>query len=128
MMRKQQGATFLTWVAGVGVVIFAFITAVKLAPLYLEFYAVRSLTEKVAQDPAMVRGTTQQIRRKVADYIDVNGLYTLTADAFSVIQVEGKQNVRALTVSYEVRKHWFANIDFLTTFEYSQELGKAGDT
>lgn len=127
-MRKQRGATFLTWVAGAGVVIFVFITAIKLTPLYLEFYAVRSLTEKVALDPTMLRANTQQIRRKVADYIDVNGLYTLTPDAFSVVQVDGKDNTRALAVSYEVRKHWFANIDFLTTFEYSREIGKAGDT
>lgn len=127
-MRQQCGATFITWVAGLGLVIFMFITGIKLAPLYLEFYAVQSLVEKVATDPSMQRASTLQVRSKVADYLDINGLYTLTPEAFSVVQVAGKDGVRALQVKYEVRKHWIANIDFLTTFEYSQELGKAGDS
>ena len=125
-MRKQKGASFITWVAGIGVVILLFITFVKLVPLYLEYYAVRSMVEKIAMEPGIASANTQQLRRKVDDYLNVNGLYTLTASAFSVEQVAGKSNVRALAVNYEVRKHWIANIDFLTTFNYSVELGKAG--
>lgn len=127
-MRKQKGATFITWVAGAGAVIFVFITGVKLAPVYLEFYTVRSLIDKVAEDGTIARASTQQVRRKVGDYIDINGLYGITPNDFSVVDVDGKNSVRALEVSYEVRKHWFANIDFLMIFEYSKELGAAGDT
>lgn len=128
MMRKQKGATFLSWVAGAGLVTFIFVTAVKLLPLYLEFYSVRSLVDDIARDPSMARATNQQVRNKVNDYMNINGLYTLSSDSFSVEQVQGKKNVRALAVNYEVRKHWMANIEFLTTFTYSAELGKAGDT
>ena len=86
----------------------------------------RSMVEKIAMEPGIASANTQQLRRKVDDYLNVNGLYTLTASAFSVEQVAGKSNVRALAVNYEVRKHWIANIDFLTSFNYSVELGKAG--
>lgn len=125
-MRKQKGATFLTWVASAGAVIFVFITLIKLGPLYMEFYSVRSLVDRVAQESSD-KTTTQQIRRKVGDYMNVNSL-NLAADSFSVTQVEGKNNVKALEVYYEVRKHWVANIDFLMTFQYSKELGAASDT
>lgn len=127
-MHKQKGATFLSWLAGAGLITFMFVTAVKLVPLYMEFYAVRSMVDDIAKDPGLARATTQQIRGKVNDYLNINGLYTLSADAFSVEQVQGKKNVRALEVNYEVRKHWVANIEFLTTFNYSAELGRAGDT
>jgi hypothetical protein len=126
-MRKQKGATFLTWVAGVGVVIFAFITAVKLVPLYMEFYTVRSLVDRVAQESSS-KSSLQQIRRKVDDYMNVNGLNSLSSKDFQVVPVEGKNNVKALEIYYEVRKPWVANIDFLMTFEYSKELGVASDT
>lgn len=126
-MRKQRGATFLTWVAGVGVVIFAFITAVKIAPVYLEFYTVRSLVDRVVQESSS-KASTQQIRRKVDDFMIVNSLDSLALDDFKVVQVEGKNNVRALEIYYEVRKPWVANIDFLMTFQYSKELGAASDT
>ena len=126
-MRKQQGATFLTWVAGLGVVIFAFITVVKIAPVYLEFQTVRSIVDRVVQE-ASAKASTQEIRRKVDDFIIVNSLNTLSVNDFNVVQDEGKNNVRALEIHYEVRKHWVANIDFLMTFQYSKELGAASDT
>ncbi|WP_028488199.1 DUF4845 domain-containing protein [Thiothrix lacustris] len=126
-MRKQQGATFLTWVAGVGVVIFVFLTATKMAPLYMEFYTVRSLVDHVAQEsPGNI--SLQQIRRKIDDFMIVNSLDSFSTDDFKVIDVQGKNNVRALEIHYEVRKHWVANIDFLMNFQYSKELGAASDT
>lgn len=126
-MRKQKGATFLTWVASAGAVIFVFITAIKIAPLYLEFYTVRSLVNRVAQESAS-NTSTQQIRSKVDNFMIVNSLDSFAVSDFKVVQVEGKNNVRALEIHYEVRKHWVANIDFLLTFEYSKELGAASDT
>ncbi|WGZ96336.1 MAG: DUF4845 domain-containing protein [Candidatus Thiothrix putei] len=126
-MRKQKGATFLTWVAGAGVVIFAFITAVKLVPLYMEFYTVRSLVDRVAQESSS-KTSVQQIRRKVDDYMNVNSLNSLASSDFKVVSVEGKNDVKALEIYYEVRKPWVANIDFLLTFEYSKKLGAADDT
>jgi hypothetical protein len=126
-MHKQQGATFLTWVASAGVVIFVFISAIKIFPVYLEFYTVRSLIDRVAQEAAP-NTTTQQIRRKVDDFMIVNSLDSFSVNDFKVVQVEGKNNVRALEIYYEVRKHWVANIDFLMVFNYSKELGAASDT
>ncbi len=126
-MRKQQGATFLTWVAGAGVVIFVFITAIKIAPLYMEFYTVRSLVNKVVQESS-AKSSTQEIRRKVDNFMIVNSLNSLSVNDFKVVQVEGKNNVRALEIHYEVRKHWVANIDFLLTFDYSKKLGGTEDS
>lgn len=125
-MHKQKGATFFSWMASAGIVIFMLVTAVKLIPLYLEFYAVRSLADKIAMDATMLQASKLQVKNKVDDYLNVNGLYTLSADAFSLEQIPGKANARSLVVHYEARKHWLANIDFLTTFDYSVELGKVG--
>ncbi len=127
-MRTQKGATFTTWVATAGILVFIFITLVKLMPVYLEFYAARSLVDKIATEPSIERATTQQLRRKVEDYLTVNSLYSISADDFSILPIEGRDGERSLAINYEVRKHWIANIDFLTTFNYAVELGKAGDS
>ncbi|QTR49588.1 DUF4845 domain-containing protein [Candidatus Thiothrix anitrata] len=127
-MHKQKGATFLSWMATASVIIFSLVTVVKLVPSYLEFRAVKSLVNDIAANPSMKNASKQQIISKVDDYLNINGLYTLTSDAFSIESVAGKKNVRELVVHYESRKNWLANIDFLTTFHYSVELGKAGDT
>lgn len=128
MMQKQQGAGFLTWVSGLGVAILFFITAVKLVPVYTQFYAVQSLMDDIAADPGMKTATTMQVRRKIDDYLNINGIDGLSKDAFEVKPATGDDDTRELQVYYEVRKHWLANIDFMTTFEYSTILGKAGDS
>ncbi len=46
---------------------------IKLGPVYMEFYSVRSLVDRVAQESSD-KTTTQQIRRKVDDYMTVNSL------------------------------------------------------
>jgi len=126
--HKQSGATFLSWLAGAGVVIFAFVTVAKLAPVYIEYYAVRSLVNEIASQPSMLTASKSQVKAKVNDYLNINSMYTLTSDAFTVDFVEGKQNVRVLAVKYDVVKPWLANINFLVKFNYSAELGKAGAT
>lgn len=124
-MHKQRGAAFITWVAGLGLVILLFLTLVKLIPIYLEFYAVRSMVNDIATESGMSVVNNQQLRRKVSDYLNVNSL-NIALENFMVVPVEGKANTYALAVNYEVRKHWIANIDFLTAFSYSVELNRPG--
>ncbi|MEZ5476067.1 MAG: DUF4845 domain-containing protein [Thiolinea sp.] len=102
--------------------IFAFVTLVKLAPVYMEFYAVKSMVEDIVLDPAISANSTQSLRGKIADYLNVNGLYTIEPGYFSVVTLPEKKNVKALQVEYEVRKPWLANIDFLMTFKHVAEL------
>jgi hypothetical protein len=127
-MRRQRGATFLSWVTTASIIVFTLITAVKLAPLYMEFHSVRSMVDEIAADPGAPQWSKQQLFSKVDNYLNINGLYTLTTDSFSLESVQGKRGVRELKVHYDARKHWLANIDFLVTFDYSVELGKAGNT
>lgn len=127
-MRSQKGATFLSWVTTASMVVFVLITLVKLVPLYMEFHSVHSMLHDIAADAGAPRWSKQQLFSKVDDYLNINGLYTLTTDAFSVEPVQGKRGVSNLKVHYEARKHWLANIDFVVTFDDSVEIGKAGDT
>lgn len=127
-MRRQRGATFLSWVTTASIIVFALITIVKLAPLYMEFYSVRSMVDEISADSGAPRWSKQQVISKVDNYLNINGLYTLTSDQFSLEPVKGKRGVRELAVHYEARKHWLANIDFLVTFHYAVEIGKAEGT
>ncbi len=120
--KKQQGATFLGWVSIAGVVIFGFVTVVKLAPIYAEFYAVKSMVKDIAADPAISASSNQLLRGKISDYLNINGLYTIKPEYFSVQTMPENKNARALVVNYEVRKHWLANIEFLMTFNHVEEI------
>lgn len=118
--KAQRGASFTSWVAIVGLLIFAFVTGVKLMPVYLEYYSVRSMLKDIAGDTSI--NNTSGLRRKIDDYLNVNSLYTIQSDYFTVVTLPEKQNAKALAVNYEVRKPWFGNIDFLLTFKHAEEL------
>lgn len=121
-MYKQRGATFWGWLATAAMAVFLLVTAVKIAPAFIEFNSVKSLVEDIASDTVTVKKGRMAIMRKVDDYLNINGLYTIQKDYFSIQPVDGKKNVFALTVNYQVRKPWLANIDFLIDFNHAAEL------
>ncbi|PID50466.1 MAG: hypothetical protein CR991_01295 [Proteobacteria bacterium] len=125
MMKKTQyGATLTTTLLMVGLIAFILITAVKLVPSYTEFYSVRSLMEEVAQDADVRSGNTQVLRRKLDDYLNINGLYNIQREHFAIVPKPENKSIKMLQVKYETKKHWMANIDFLLSFEHAVELNK----
>lgn len=121
-MKKQRGATFWGWLATAAMATFLGVTAIKIAPAFIEFHSVKTLVDDIAADTATVKKGRMAILRKVEDYLNINSLYTIQQEHFSVQPVNGKKNVFALTVDYEVRKPWLANIDFLIDFHHAAEL------
>lgn len=120
--KKQRGISFLSWVSILSIVILAFVTGVKLVPVYVEFYSVQSLMKKIADDPAISATNTQALRGKLDDYLNINGMYTVKREHFSVQPVPENKNAKALMVDYEVRKPWLGNVDFLMTFHHVEAL------
>lgn len=121
-MKKQRGASFTSIIVILLLVIFIFIAGVKLIPSYTEFYAVRSLMDDIAQDAAVKGGNTLLLRRKLDDYLNVNSLYNIKREDFSVVKKPEDHTVKMLQVDYEVKKPWFANIEFLMKFNHAVEL------
>lgn len=121
-MKKQRGATFWSVLATASMAVFILVTGVKIAPAFIEFNSVKDVVEDIAADTVTVKKGRVAIMRKVEDYLNINSLYTIQKDYFSIQPVDGKKNVFALTVEYEVRKPWLANIDFLIDFNHAAEL------
>lgn len=120
--KKQRGISFLSWVSILSIVILAFVSGVKLIPVYVEFHSVQSLMKKIAADPAISSTNTQALRGKLDDYLNINSMYTVKREHFSVQAVPENKNAKALMVDYEVRKPWLGNIDFLMTFHHAEVL------
>ena len=120
--KKQQGLSFLSWVSVLSVVILSFVTGIKVVPVYVEVYGVQSLMKKIAADTSIRAMNTQALQRKLDDYLNINGMYAIQREHFSVQAMPENKNAKALMVDYEVRKPWLGNIDFLMTFHHAEEL------
>jgi len=121
--RSQRGASFAGWIAIAAIAIFALVTVAKLAPVYMEFATVKSMVDDIAVDESMAKAKNGRLlRSKLSDYMNVNGLYTVKPEYFSIVQLPEQKNARALQVKYEVRKTWLANIDFAMNFHHTAVL------
>jgi len=123
-MRKQQGATFVSWVMGAAVLIFLGITGIKMVPVYLQYQTIKTMVNELAKNPETKRANKRVIRAALAKRLDINALdkYISPKD-FDIKRIKGSKNRKEITIQYEVRKPWFANMDFIATFNYSKEIG-----
>lgn len=122
--KKQKGATFITWMIGASIAIFLAITGIKLVPVYLEYNTIKGMVNELAADPATKKVNKRMLRTALDKRLNINALDDhLSAKNFELRNIKGKKNAREITVNYEVRKPWFANLDFIATFDYSKEIG-----
>lgn len=121
--RKQRGASFVGWLVIAAVTVFALVTVAKIVPVYMEFATVKSMVDEIAADESVsAKSNNRQLRAHLDKYMNVNGLYEVKPEYFSVVKLPEKQNAKALQVEYEVRKHWLANIDFTMNFQHAAVL------
>ncbi len=122
-MKKQRGASFASWMMFAATVTFVLVTVAKIAPVYMEYATVKSMVDKITAETTLSPQTgTRQLRRKLDDYMNINGLYTVQPEYFSIVDMPDEKNAKGLQVKYEVRKHWLANIDFVMNFEHTAKL------
>lgn len=122
-MKKQRGASFASWMMLAATVAFVLVTIAKVAPVYMEYATVKSMVDQIAAETTVSPQTgNRQLRRKLDDYMNINGLYTVKPEYFSIVDLPEEKNAKGLRVKYEVRKHWLANIDFMMNFEHAAKL------
>ena len=136
-MKKQRGATLITWliVAGIGILMAS--AVVKIAPYYMEFYNVQKMMKVIASEPGIKKANMRQINAKVERHLNVNGMYALekayydsrkrvsgVKNPFKIQKLRKGKNRRALVVNYDVPQPWIGNLSFLIHFNHAVVLGE----
>lgn len=120
---RQRGASFVSWMILAAAAVFVLVTIAKVVPIYMEFATVKSMVDEIASDESLAKQkNSRQLRAQLNKYMNVNGLYTVQPEYFSLVNLPEQKNARALQVEYEVRKHWLANIDLTMNFHHAAVL------
>ena len=135
-LKKQQGATLISWIIGIGVGILLVSGGVKIAPHYIEYHSVKSFMNGIAAEPGINKRNKREIMSRVEKYLNVNSMEGLSKayydsrggrpgveKPFKLIKLK-KGNKRQLAVNYKVEAPWLGNLAFLMDYEYQVELGK----
>jgi hypothetical protein len=118
-IKKQQGLTFISWLVILSVAGFFVLVGIKVAPVYIENFAVKSILESVQNEPFAARKSMRELKNLVLKRLDINNIRTLTRDDISIKREKSKTIIR---IAYEERRHIVYNASIVMVFDESVEL------
>jgi hypothetical protein len=121
--RKQRGMSMLGGLVIVMMSAVLLITALKLAPVYMEYYKVVDIIDQVKNDPALKSAPKDKILLALSKRLSTNDVKSLTRQDYRVTKVEGR-NAYDIEFYYEVRTPLFGNLSIVAEFQRSEEVGE----
>ena len=124
MQRNNRGITLIGFLIVLCVAGFFAYLAMKLLPMYIEYFGVVKAMEMVKNDPGSAQKSVEEIRR------DLNAKFdTQYVDDASVppqaISVRREAGGATLRIAYEKRVNFMYNIDLVGVFDKSVILRNA---
>ena len=112
MNTRQKGMSSLTLLTVLVAIAFVLLVIFRVGPLYLDNYFVRSSVNALQNEDIRIM-SNHQIYGALNRYFTVNGVRDISArDA----EIERHNTHTVVTLSYEKRAHFFANLDVVVTF------------
>ncbi len=111
---KQQGLSMLAWLVILFTVSIFVTCAVKLSPLYLDAWTVRSVIENVVKKQTVNTESPALIRKAISRQFTANRIETIKLRDIKIIRDKGKITIDA---RYEKRVALFYNIDAVVKFD-----------
>ena len=118
-IRRQQGMSIIGFIIVLGLVVFAAFIAMRIVPIYLEYYSVVSAMNGIAAERGSSRLSLSDVRirmynRLYVSYSDTN----IKNQNMKLVRKDGTQ----FRVTYEVRKPLIGNLDVVASFDRMVKL------
>jgi len=122
--RKQGGITLLGFVIVAAVVGFFIYIAIKLFPMYSEYYGVKSALKGLAAEPGVGNYEPRRINDLFFRRLYVSYSKNVKQEHVKLTRVDGGWQ---MDVQYEVRTPLVANLDVIGKFHATQNLIRSGE-
>jgi hypothetical protein len=125
MQRNNRGLTLIGFLVVLCVAGFFAYLAMRLLPMYIEYFGVVKAMEMVKNEPGSAQKSVEEIRRDLSakfdtQYVDDN---SVPPQAISVKREAGGATLR---IAYEKRVNFMYNIDIVGVFDKSVILRNVG--
>ena len=121
--RRQDGMTYLGMLIMLIVIAFFAIVLIKVAPLYMEHFKVKSSLDSLAQEAKDDQSVLSpiEIEKHLLNRLSINDVQHVTKDDIKITR-DGRKMV--VEVDYEARVTLFDNLDLVARFPDNRvELG-----
>lgn len=111
-LTRQKGMTGIGWLIVLGLIGFFVLLALKMVPVYLEYYKVVSTLESIAKESGFE--SPREIRDLIERRFDISYVNTITHKDVIIKSAGQYFNVRA---KYDAKEHLFGNVSVLMSFD-----------
>ena len=119
MERTQKGITLMSFLMVLVVVGFFAMMAMKLFPMYSEYYSVKRVMDELAATPKSASMSGQQIQTELERRFNIGYVESVKKEHIKVIRAgRGSQ----LNIAYEVRVPLLGNLDAVGKFDNTVDL------
>ena len=116
--HKQKGLSLISFVLVLVLALFVSFLAMKIVPIYMEYYSVVSIMNGIADERGSAKLSSYDIRLKVGNGLNLNYSSNVKSKHFKITQGNGV----LLRVAYEVREPVIGNLDVVVKFDKSVRL------
>ncbi len=120
MERAQKGITLMSFLVVLVVVGFFALMAMKLFPMYSEYYNLKGVMHGLAEQPNSASMTPAQIQADLERRFNIAYVSSVKKEHVKVIRTTGRGS--QLNIAYEVRTPLIANLDVVGKFDYTVDL------
>lgn len=113
-LNNQKGMTFISTLLLLVVAGFLVLLVLKLGPIYLENYTIKTVVKSLVNDPLLKNRPVRELRNQLDNRLYINEVRRLTRKDMS-FKRDG-ENLK-LEINYQVKKHILYNVEALVTFK-----------
>lgn len=125
MKRKQRGITMLGFLITLCLVIFFAYCAMKIVPMYIEYYSVKKALASIASDRQAADDSREKLRERFARHMQIDYVSTVKPE---MLKIESTDTGYNLIMNYERREPLFANLDVVGKFNAQQAVVRGAGT
>lgn len=125
MHRKVKGITLIGFVIVLCVLGFFAYLAMRLIPMYVEYFGVVKAMEQVRREPGAAQKSLDELRRSLSVKFDAQYVDDASVPP-SAIMLKREGGNASLRIAYEKRVEFLYNIDLVAKFDKSVSLTGAG--
>ncbi|MDW8479656.1 MAG: DUF4845 domain-containing protein [Xanthomonadales bacterium] len=121
---RARGITLIGFLVVLGVLGFFAYLAMRLVPIYLEFYTVSAAMDKVKSEIGIQNANPIEARKAFMRYLEVDYVDSIQEQHVTVTRERGRLTLR---VKYEIEKPFIDRIHLVGKFDRAVELtGRPG--
>ena len=115
-MKHQRGMTLIGWVIVLALIAFFVTLAIRLVPMYQEYYGVVQIMEDMKTELRNNNLSKNEVQTLLSKRFNIGYISSVERDDVEVFRGKNTAYVTKIVIDYEVRKPFFAQIDLVGHF------------